>query len=107
MLREDLEAIIYVRVPQLPSSRAWGDFPIVTAWEYRERYPRDPAKAQLVPVPARPFPADLRDQDLLPPQRPRSEFAIAVWAVVSLVGVPWLLWRWWRGRGTRSWADAS
>jgi len=107
MLGEDLEAIIYVRVPQLPSSRAWGDFPIVTAWEYRERYPRDPAKAQLVPVPARPFPVSLRDQDLLPPQRPRSEFAIAVWAIVSLVGVPWLLWRWWRGRGARSTADTS
>jgi hypothetical protein len=106
-LREDLEAVVYIRVPQLPSSRAWGDFPIVTAWEYRERYPRDPAKAQIVPVPARPFPVSLRDQDLLPPQWPRSEFAIAVWAIVSLVGIPWLLWRWWRSRGARSGADAS
>jgi hypothetical protein len=101
-LREDLEAIVYLRVPQLPSSRAWGDFPIATAWEYRARYPRDPAMAQVIPVPERPFPADLRDRDLVPSQRPRSEFAIAVWAALSLVGIPWLLWRWWRGRASRS-----
>src|SRR6266536_2614422 len=29
-LAEDLEALVYLRVPQLPSSRAWGDFPIAT-----------------------------------------------------------------------------
>ena len=107
MLQEDLEALVYVRVPQFPSSRAWGDFPIVTAWEYRARYPRDPAKAQLIPVPERPFPAGLRDRDLVPAQRARSEFAIALWAVVSLIGVPWLLWRWWRSRAPRSAASAS
>jgi hypothetical protein len=97
-LAEDLEALVYLRVPQLPSSRAWGDFPIATAWEYSARYPRDPAKAQIVPVPPRPFPAALRDDDLLPPPCNRSEIALAVWAVLSIVGIPWLIWRWWRGR---------
>jgi hypothetical protein len=95
-LAQDLEALVYLRVPQLPSSRAWGDFAVVTAWEYRARYPSDPAKAQVIPVPPRPFPDALHDDDLLPPPRRRSEVAVAVWAVLSLVGIPWLLWRWWR-----------
>ena len=95
-LADDLEAIVYLSLPQLPSSRAWGDYPIVTAWEYRARYPRDPSKAQIVPVPPRPFPDALRDHDLLPPPRRRSDVAIAIWAIASIVGIPWLLWRWWR-----------
>ncbi len=96
-LAEDLEALVYLRVPQLPSSRAWGDFPIATGWEYRDRYPRDRSKAKIIPVPPRPFPDALRDDDLLSPPRRRSEVALTVWALLSIVGIPWLLWRWWRG----------
>jgi len=96
MLAEDVDAIVFVRVPQLPSSRVWGDFPVASAREYRARYPRDPAQAQIVPVPSRPFPERLRDPDLLPPPRRRAAIAVAVWAVLSVVGIPWLLWRGWR-----------
>ena len=96
MLSQDLEALVFLRIPQLPSSRAWGDYPVVTTWEYRARYPRDPAKVQIVPVPARPFPEYLRDPDLRPAPRSRGEIALAVWAALSVVGIPWLLWRWWR-----------
>jgi hypothetical protein len=96
-LANDIEAIVYLSIPQLPSSRAWGNFPVVSAWEFRARYPRDPAKVQIVPVPPRPFPDALRDDDLLPPPRKRSDLAVALWAIVSIVGIPWLLWRWWRG----------
>src|SRR5271165_4864944 len=44
MLSEDLDALVFVRVPQLPSSRVWGDFPVASAAEYRARYPRDAAQ---------------------------------------------------------------
>jgi hypothetical protein len=101
-LAEDIQAIVLLRVPQLPSSRAWGDFPVATAWEYRDRYPRDPAQAKIIPVPPRPFPDALRDDDLLPPPRDRSEIAVALWAIVTVVGIPWLLWRWWRRRRNAS-----
>jgi hypothetical protein len=96
MLAQDLEALVFLRIPQLPSSRAWGDYPVVTTWEYRARYPRDPAQLKIVPVPSRPFPAYLRDADLMPPPRSRGEVALAVWAALSVIGIPWLLWRWWR-----------
>ena len=99
-LEQDLEAILFLRIPQLPSSRAWGDYPVASAREYHARVPSDPAQRQIIPVPARPFPQRLRDPDVLPPPRPRSQLALAMWAVLSVVGIPWLVWRWWRARRT-------
>jgi hypothetical protein len=100
MLSGDIEALLWVRVPQLPSSRAWGDFAVVTGREYAARLPRDRSKAVIIPVPPRPFPPELRDPDLLPRPLSRSAWAVVLWATVSLAGIPWLLWRWWRGRKT-------
>ncbi|MDP3539003.1 MAG: hypothetical protein Q8S26_09930 [Azonexus sp.] len=80
-LAEDVEEILLVRVPQFPSSRAWGDWPAVSSVEYQARVPKDPAQQQIIPVPPRPFPAELRD-----PQTPaepwrRSDYAVAAWAM--------------------------
>lgn len=98
LLAKDLEALVFLRVPQIPSSRVWGDFPVVTAWEYNARIPADPAEQQIIPVPPRPFSPGLRDPDLLPAPRRRGDIAVAVWAALSIVGIPWLLWRRWRRR---------
>ena len=98
LLAEDLQAVIFLRVPQIPSSRAWGDYPTATAWEYTARLPADPAAQKIIPVPPRPFPQSLRDPDILPPARRRGERVLAVWAVLSVVGIPWLIWHWWRTR---------
>jgi hypothetical protein len=100
MLAADLDALVYLQIPQLPSSRAWGDAPVVTLREYRARLPRDSKQYKIIPVPARPFPASLRDPDLLPPPIPASEIFAAIWAVVSIVGIPWVVGRWWRRRRT-------
>jgi hypothetical protein len=90
-LASDIDAIIFLRVPQLPSSRALGDYPVVTTREYTARMPDDPADAQIIPVPPRPFPASLRDEDLRPaPLRPGQVVATA-WAVLSTIGVVWLV----------------
>jgi len=69
---------------QLPSSRAWGDAPVVSLAEYAARVPRDPAQRQIVPVPARPFPETLRDPDLLPPVPPPSALAERLWRALVL-----------------------
>ncbi len=101
MLARDLDALVFVRFPQFPSSRAWGDAPAATVKEYRARLPRDPAMAKIVPVPARPFPDALRDPDLLPPPPPPSDTATMVWGSLVIVGIPWTLarlWRRWRER---------
>ena len=101
MLASDLDALVYLQFPQLPSSRAWGDAPAATLREYRKRLPRNPARLKTVPVPARPFPMALRDADLMPPPMPASEYIAAVWSLLSVAGIPWLVRRWWRLHGER------
>jgi hypothetical protein len=101
MLAQDMDALAFVRFPQFPSSRAFGDAPAVTTWEYKALIPNDPALMQIVPVPPRPFPEELRDPDLIPsPWRP-SDYAVLVWGLLTVVGIPVVLWRLWRWRHMR------
>ncbi len=95
MLAEDVDAVAFLRFPQLPSSRAFGAAPAVTTWEYRALVPSDPGEAQIVAVPPRPFPAELRDPDLLPLPRRPSDVAAMAWAALATAAAAWLLWRWW------------
>ena len=87
MLAEDIEALALLRVPQIPSSRGWGDAPVVDVREYRARLPRDRSRMQIIPVPARPFPDALRDADLQAPPAPPSRLAAVAWGV-ALFAVP-------------------
>jgi len=100
-LAQDMEALAFLRFPQFPSSRAFGNAPAVSTWEYRTLVPSDPAMVQIVPVPPRPFPAALRDDDLIAAPWTPADYATLVWGVISVVGVPWLVWSWWRRRRTR------
>ena len=101
MLAEDMDALAFVRFPQFPSSRAFGAAPAVTTREYKALIPNDPALVQVVPVPPRPFPKALRDPDLIPsPWRP-SDYAVLVWGLLTVVGIPVVLWRLWRWRYMR------
>ncbi len=87
MLAEDIDAIALVRFPQFPSSRAFGDFPVATPWEFQARMPSDPRLRQIIPVPPRPFPDELRDPDLVSPPRQASDYAVAVWGALLVIGV--------------------
>ena len=102
MLAKDIDALAFLRFPQIPSSRAWGDAPVVSFAEYRARVPRDRSRMQVVPVPARPFPDDLRDADLLPPPSHPSRLAALFWGTALLVGVALFIataWKWLRSGG--------
>jgi hypothetical protein len=83
-LARDLEALVYVGVPQLPSSRAFGSWAVASPAEYNGKVPKDPEDVKRVPVPARPYPSNLRDPDLLPPARRPSDLPLAVWAIVAV-----------------------
>ena len=98
MLAEDLEGLAFVRFPQFPSSRKFGDAPAVSTLEYEKRIPKDPALRQIVPVPSRAFPAELRDADLLPRTLRPSDYAMMVWGLLTIIGLPFALWRVWRWR---------
>jgi len=69
-LRSDIEAILLVRIPQVPSSRAMGSAPVFSFDEFRARVPADQADWKIVPVGERPFPAALRDSDMTPDDDP-------------------------------------
>jgi uncharacterized membrane protein YjdF len=59
-LREDVEAVLYVHIPQIPSSRAMGTYAVASLDEYQRRVPSDRSQWKTVAVPPRPFPAELR-----------------------------------------------
>ena len=91
LLVEDVEQIVLVRVPQFPSSRAWGDWPVESSREYAARVPSDPAQQQIIPVPPRPFPAELRDPQM-PGEPPlRSDYAVLAWALTIVALIVFIL----------------
>jgi hypothetical protein len=100
-LAADMEALAFLRFPQFPSSRPFGNAPAVSTWEYRTLVPSDPAMAQIVPVPKRPFPPEMRDPDLLPAPWTPADYATVVWGIVTVVGLPWVAWWFWRRRRER------
>ncbi|MDD4911021.1 MAG: hypothetical protein PHP57_01875 [Sideroxydans sp.] len=58
---DNLEALIYVRIPQIPSSRAFGQAPVYSFDQYMKQAPEDRSQWKIVPTEPRPFPAALRD----------------------------------------------
>lgn len=95
MLADDIDAILFVRIPQFPSSRAWGNYPITSSQEYRNRVPKNPEEQEVVPVGPRPFPKDFIDPQA-PGESPlRSDYAVAGYLValagLGFFGLRWLL----------------
>ncbi len=93
-LAAHIVAVELLRVPQWPSSRKFGSWPVVTPAEYYGKVPRDPADAQIVPVPPREFPDRLRDPDLLRSPARRSDLPLIVWAGLVAILAGFAL-RWW------------
>lgn len=89
-LAEDLEAIIYVHIPQFPSSRAMGQAPVASLDEYIARTPADMSQWKIIPVGARHFPDTLKDKKApTEPVRP-AYFGLMAWLVMlilTLLGV--------------------
>ena len=86
LLREDLEALVFVRIPQLPSSLAFCSYPVASIDEYLKRAPEDKAQWKIVPVEPRPFPQALMAADVAP-ARPMPPWAPAAGALALLGGL--------------------
>ena len=69
-LKDDVEAIMLVKIAQIPSSRVWGSAPVFSFNEYMKRTPSDHADWKIVPVAPRPFPLALRDSNVPAPSAP-------------------------------------
>jgi hypothetical protein len=80
-LQSDVEALVLVRIPQIPSSRVMGSNPVFSFDEFMQRTPPDRADWKIVPVDARPFPDELRDPAVTPVAAP----ALVPWPVAAIV----------------------
>ncbi|USX24089.1 hypothetical protein NHH73_15775 [Oxalobacteraceae bacterium OTU3CINTB1] len=94
-LADDLEAIVFVRIPQFPSSRAFGSDPVMSLNEYQKRAPADRADWKIIPVGPRDFPASMKNPLAPKEKRPQSVTATYVLAagVLCLTGGIALAWR--------------
>jgi hypothetical protein len=86
-LRDDVLALVLLRLPQVPSSRALGTPPIASFDEYQSRVPSDRSQWKIVPVAPRPFPDSLRDGPAAQPRRSRAVPVATLVAVALAFGV--------------------
>lgn len=97
LLAQEVESITFVRVPQFPSSRAFGREPVASFDEYMARVPEDRKDWKIVPVEPWPFPDALMD---LPPADAGLPDgivgALAFSALVPVIVLPWAGWKRWR-----------
>lgn len=99
LLAQEVESITFVRIPQFPSSRAFGREPVASFDEYMARVPADRKDWKIIPVEPWPFPEALQD---LPPDNDDLPDgivgALAFSALVPIVVLPWAGWKRWRKR---------
>lgn len=77
-LHDDVEAVIYVSIPQLPSSRRLGQAPVASIDEYQSRVPANDADWQIVPVGPRPFPSQFQAL-----AQPEAQWRPSTWALLG------------------------
>ncbi|HEX4985384.1 MAG TPA: hypothetical protein VFV71_04850 [Burkholderiales bacterium] len=99
MLAEDLDAVVFLRIPQFPSSRAFGQAPVLSMDDYLARVPADKSEWKIIPVAPRPFPEELRDRGVPADRTLPSVYATWAWGafiVLAAAAVVCLLRRRWR-----------
>src|SRR5690606_35795092 len=101
-LAEDVEAIYYVHIPQLPSSRAFGRAPVYSFDEYLQQAPADRSQWQVIPVPPRPFPEELHGRTVEAAAEPALVPTPVAAAGAGLLGLIAGVYRYIRRRGKRS-----
>jgi hypothetical protein len=82
-LSSEIEAIVFVRIPQIPSSRAFGLSPVASFSEYMKQAPEDRATWKIVPGLPRPFPDSLREH----PAKVETEFPVPFPVALAIVGL--------------------
>jgi hypothetical protein len=96
-MSQSIEAIWFVRIPQIPSSRAFGQAAVYSLDEYMTQAPADRSQWKIIPVEPRPFPAAMRDGLAL--QKKRSfpvPFPVVVIVIVILLILAVLIRKWYQ-----------
>ena len=84
---EQLEAIYFIRLPQIPSSRAYGLAPVYSFAQYLQQAPADRSQWKIIPVTPNPLPDELKAGLARQPQTPGLIPLPAIILLVSILGV--------------------
>lgn len=89
-LKQDIEAIYFVRIPQIPSSRAFGQAPVYGFDQYMTQAPADRNQWKIVPTTPNPLPIALKDGLALKLKKP----SLVPWpvALVLILFITALVW---------------
>lgn len=93
MLVDQVEALVYVHIPQVPSARAFGLAPVYSFDEYLKQAPADRKDWKILPTTPRPFPAELRDASNPEPKPPFPIPWPVALATLGLMSIVWLLYQ--------------
>lgn len=88
-----IEAIYFVRIPQIPSSRINGLAPVYSFEQYLKQAPADRSQWKIIPVTPNPLPENLKDGLALKPQTPALIPMPAILFLISVVGAGWILFK--------------
>ena len=88
-LGKDIEALVFVRIPQIPSSRAYGLSPVASFSEYLTQAPEDQSKWKIVPTEPRPFPNSLRESPAVTEKVSPVPLPVALLTLVLVSGLGW------------------
>lgn len=91
-LADDIEAIVYVHIPQVPIERAFGQAPVYSFDQYLAQAPADRKDWKILPTTPRPFPEALKDGIALE-QHYKSPIpwpvglviAVVMWASIEII----------------------
>lgn len=101
-MADNIEAILYVRIPQIPSSRSAGLAPVYSFDEYMQQAPADHSQWKVVPTEPRPFPENLRDAQVQKPSKlalvPAPVAGAGLLGGVAMLGMVRVGKRWRKGR---------
>jgi hypothetical protein len=95
---EQLEAIYFVRIPQIPSSRADGLAPVYRFAQYLQQAPADRSQWKIIPVTPNPLPEQLKEGLARQPEAPALLPLPAILFLLSVIGLVWVLLK-----GLRQW----
>lgn len=92
-LNDDIEAIYFIRIPQIPSSRAFGMAPVYSFGQYMQEAPADRKKWKIVPTTPNPLPEALVNEHAQKLQAQARPFLVP-WPVLVVgllvLGFAWL-----------------
>ncbi len=89
---EDIEAIYFVRIPQTPSSRAFGLAPVYGFDQYMQQAPADRSQWKIIPTTPNPLPEKLRDGAALHLEKTSlAPWPVTVVLSLFFIGLAWLV----------------